>query len=135
MEVIHRKPRDAGIQTGFFYRYSNDASSARLSEGGLTQWHPTFLTLAETRDECSARYRNFCRQNRPEAKPKPRDTSGWGNQRLPSFPGGVAFGCQVTAPRFPPDMAAVVQRRPSSEALDLRLFTEYITKSPPGSRH
>ncbi len=95
------------------------ASYARLSEDGLTQWHPAFLTLAETLDECSARYRNFCRQYRPETKPKPRDTSGWGSQRLPQLPRRrgseppdspflPGFGCQVTVPRFPPDMAAVV---------------------------
>jgi hypothetical protein len=106
-------------QTSFYYRYSNYASYARLSEDVLTQWHPAFLTLGETLDECSARYRNFCRQYRPETKPKPRDTSGWGSQRLPQLsrrwrsepsesPVLPGFGCQVTAPRFPPELAAVV---------------------------
>jgi putative transposase len=86
LRYIHGNPRAAGIQTSFFDRSNNDAKYARLSEDGLTRWHPTFLTLAETRDECSARYRNFCRQNRPEAKPKPRDTNGWGSQWLPQLP-------------------------------------------------
>ena len=113
LRYIRGNPRAAGIQTSFFYRYSNYASYARLSEDGLTQWHPAFLTLAETLDECSARYRNFCRQYRPETKPKPRDTSGWGSQRLPQLsrrrgsepPGSPVlpgFGCQVTAAPVPP---------------------------------
>jgi len=46
LRYIHGNPRAAGIQTSFFYRYSNYASYARLSEDGLTQWHPAFLTLA-----------------------------------------------------------------------------------------
>ena len=112
LRYIHGNPRAAGIQTGFFYRYSNYASYARLSEDDLTQWHPAFLTL----DECSARDRNFCRQDRPETQPNPRDTSGWGSQWLPQLPGRrgpeppvlPGFGCQVTAPRFPPTLAAVV---------------------------
>ena len=129
LRYIHGNPRAAGIQTSFFYRYSNYASYAHLSEDGLTQWHPAFLTLAETLDECSARYRNFCRQYRPESKPKPRDTSGWGSQRLPQLsrrrgseppdsPVLPGFGCQVTAPRFPPppEMAAVVRAWEQAQA-------------------
>ena len=103
----------------FFYRSSNDASSAHLSEDGLTQGPPAFLTLAETLDECSARDRNCCRQDRPETKTKPRDTSSWGSQRLPQLsrkrgpepsepPVRPGFGCQVTEPRCPPARAAVV---------------------------
>ncbi len=120
-------PEPLASRPVFFYRYSNYASYARLSEDGLTQWHPAFLTLADTLDECSARYRNFCRQDRPEAKPQPRDTSGWGSQRLPQLPRRrgskppdspvlPGFGCQVTAPRFPPDMAAVVHAWDQAQA-------------------
>ena len=37
LRSIHGNPRAAGIQTSFFYRYSNYASYARLSEDGQTQ--------------------------------------------------------------------------------------------------
>ncbi|MBV8316921.1 MAG: hypothetical protein JOZ53_18435 [Planctomycetaceae bacterium] len=125
LRYIHGNPRAAGFHTSFFYRSSNDASSARLSEDGLTQGPPAFLTLTQgppaflTLDECSARYRNFCRQDRPETKPKPRDTSGWGSQQLPQLsrergpepsepPVPPGFGCPVTEPRCPQARAAVV---------------------------
>ncbi|RMF68086.1 MAG: transposase, partial [Cyanobacteria bacterium J069] len=45
------------MQQGFFYDYSNYGSYDRLTQDGLTQWHPAFLALGRTLDLCAAIYR------------------------------------------------------------------------------
>ncbi|WP_223278498.1 hypothetical protein, partial [Nostoc sp. 'Peltigera membranacea cyanobiont' 232] len=48
---------------------------------GLTTWHPAFLTLGKTLNECAAKYRGFCKKYKPKAKTEKRYF--WGNQFLP----------------------------------------------------
>src|SRR5262249_6743218 len=88
---------------------------ARLTDDGLTQWHPVFLTLGETLAACSARYRAFCARYQPTAKH--HQPSRWGSRWLPQVarrrnalpyaeqPLLPGCGCQVTEPLFPPALA------------------------------
>ncbi len=68
------------MQEGFFYDYSNYGSYARLSNDGLTQWHPAFLALGKTLELCASAYRQFCKRYRP--KPKPEKRNHWGSKKL-----------------------------------------------------
>jgi putative transposase len=52
----------------------------RLTDDGLTQWHPAFLALGATLDLCAAAYRKFCKQYKP--KPKPEKRNHWGSKLL-----------------------------------------------------
>jgi putative transposase len=36
------------MRYGFFYDFSNYGSYERLTDDGLTQWHPAFLRLGNT---------------------------------------------------------------------------------------
>ncbi|MDE5117261.1 MAG: transposase, partial [Trichodesmium sp. St2_bin2_1] len=47
----------------------------------LTKWHPAFLSLGKTLDECAKNYRGFCRKYKPRHKPEKR--SRWGSKFLP----------------------------------------------------
>jgi hypothetical protein len=58
--VLHAKPKAAGIQQGFFYDFSNYGTYDRLTQDGITQWHPAFLALGATLEICAAAYRKFC---------------------------------------------------------------------------
>ncbi|WP_260446804.1 hypothetical protein [Nostoc sp. 2RC] len=51
-----------------------------MSNDGLTQWHPAFLQLGKTLDECAAKYRGFCRKYKPQLKPEKRNY--WGSRLL-----------------------------------------------------
>jgi len=53
LRYIHANPKTAGMQQGFFYDFSNYGSYARLTDDGLTQWHPAFLELADRKDGCA----------------------------------------------------------------------------------
>ncbi|BAZ40486.1 hypothetical protein NIES4101_64470 [Calothrix sp. NIES-4101] len=46
----------------------------------MTQWHPAFLKLGKTLDECAAKYRGFCRKYKPQ--PKAEKRSHWGSHLL-----------------------------------------------------
>jgi putative transposase len=80
LRYIHANPKAAGMQRGFFYDFSNYGSYERLTQDGLTQWHPAFLALGKTLEQCAARYRGFCERYKPQ--PKPERKSRWGNQLL-----------------------------------------------------
>ncbi|MBD1884818.1 transposase [Microcoleus vaginatus] len=80
LRYIHANPKAAGMQQGFFYDFSNYGIHDRLSEDGITQWHPAFLALGKTLDECAAAYRKFCKKYRP--KPKPESKNHWGSRLL-----------------------------------------------------
>ncbi|WP_414581463.1 hypothetical protein [Scytonema sp. PCC 10023] len=41
-----RTHKAAGMQQGFFYDFSNYGIHDRLSDDGITQWHPAFLSIA-----------------------------------------------------------------------------------------
>ena len=80
LRYIHANPKAAGIQQGFFYDFSNYGVHDRLGNDGITQWHPAFLQLGKTLDECAAKYRGFCKKYRP--KPKPEKKNHWGSRLL-----------------------------------------------------
>ena len=80
LRYIHANPKAAGMQQGFFYDFSNYGSYERLSNDGLTTWHPAFLALGATLDLCAAAYRKFCERYKP--KPKPEIKNHWGSKLL-----------------------------------------------------
>jgi len=82
LRYIHANPKAAGIQRGYFYDYSNYGAYARLADDGLTEWHPAFLRLGATLEECARKYRQFCQRYKPKPKP-PRRKFAWGSEMLP----------------------------------------------------
>lgn len=80
LRYIHGNPKAANMQQGWFYDFSNYGSYDRLTDDGITQWHPAFFTLGKTLEICAAAYRNFCKQYKP--KPKPERKNYWGSQKL-----------------------------------------------------
>ena len=83
LRYIHANPKAAQMQQGFFYDFSNYGTYDRLSNDGITQWHPAFLLLGRTLDECAAKYRRFCQKYRSQAKSEKRNY--WGSRFLPSM--------------------------------------------------
>lgn len=81
LRYIHANPKAAGIQQGFFYDFSNYGTHDRLTDDGLTQWHPAFLSLGKTLEECATKYRGFCKKYRPH--PKSENRCHWGSKLLP----------------------------------------------------
>ncbi|MDJ0537063.1 MAG: hypothetical protein QNJ70_32035 [Xenococcaceae cyanobacterium MO_207.B15] len=69
------------MQQGFFYDFSNYGIHDRLSDDGITQWHPAFLSLGKSLDECARKDRGFCKKYKPKPKPEKRYT--WGSKLLP----------------------------------------------------
>jgi putative transposase len=43
-------------------------------------WHPAFLGLGKTLDECAKKYRGFCQRHKPKAKPACK--SNWDSKLL-----------------------------------------------------
>ena len=85
IRYIHANPQAAKIQKGFFYDFSNYGIYERLGDDGITTWHPAFLELGETLQECGRKYRGFCQNYQPrEKQAKP---FYWGNQLLPKLMG------------------------------------------------
>jgi putative transposase len=68
------------MRRSFFYDFSNYGTYDQLTNDGLTQWHPAFLQLGKTLDECAKKYRGFCQRHKP--KPKPASKSNWGSKLL-----------------------------------------------------
>jgi putative transposase len=83
LRYIHANPKAAGMQQGFFYDFSNYGSYERLTDDGLTQWHPAFMALGKSLDICAAIYRNFCKKYRPKSKPERKNY--WGSKLLEKF--------------------------------------------------
>jgi len=83
LRYIHANPKAAGMQQGFFYDFSNYGVYERLGDDGLTTWHPSFLTLGETLDDCARKYKGFCHQYQPKSKSPKRFF--WGNSLLPKL--------------------------------------------------
>ena len=81
LRYIHANPKAANIQSGFFYDFSNYGTYDRLTDDGLTQWHPAFLSLGKTLDECAQNYRGFCRKYK--SRPKSQRRRRWGSRFLP----------------------------------------------------
>jgi putative transposase len=70
LRYIHANPKAAGMQQGLFYDFSNYGTHDRLRDDGITQWHPAFLSLGKSLEECAARYRGFCKKYKPKPKPE-----------------------------------------------------------------
>jgi putative transposase len=81
LRYIHGNPKAAGMQRGFFYDFSNYGIYDRLSQDGITQWHPAFLALGTSLDLCAAAYRRFCLRYRPNPKLE-RPSTHWGSKLL-----------------------------------------------------
>ncbi|MEM9450746.1 MAG: transposase [Cyanobacteria bacterium P01_E01_bin.6] len=80
LRYIHANPKAASMQQGWFYDFSNYGTYDRLTNDGITQWHPAFLGLGKTLDICAAAYRKFCKKYRPQ--PKPEKKNHWGSKLL-----------------------------------------------------
>lgn len=83
IRYIHGNPKAAGIQHYFFYDFSNYGSYDRLTDDGLTEWHPAFLKLGQTLQECAEKYRQFCQKYKPKSKPEKK--YHWGKKMLVNF--------------------------------------------------
>ena len=83
LRYIHANPKSAGMQQGYLYDYSNYGTYDRLSDDGLTIWHPAFLQLGPTLEDCARRYRSFCKLYKP--KPKGERQYPWGSKLLPKL--------------------------------------------------
>jgi putative transposase len=59
-----------------------------------TRWHPAFLALGKTLEECAAKYRGFCKKYKPQSKPEKR--YNWGSQMLPKM--GKGKGKKKSSP-------------------------------------
>jgi len=120
LRYIHANPKAASIKQGFFYDFSNYGSYDRLTDDGLSQWHPAFLSLGKSLDECAKKYRGFCQRYKP--KIKTARTSTWGSKLLAgkklsrklhyrdkSSPGQLdIWQCQVSEPK--PDLTRVAKK-------------------------
>jgi putative transposase len=81
LRYIHANPKASGMQHGFFYDFSNYGIHERLGDDGLTEWHPAFLSLGDSLDECAKKYKGFCHKYKP--KPKSERRYHWGKRLLP----------------------------------------------------
>ncbi len=82
LRYIHANPAAAGMKQGFFYDFSNYGTYEQLTEDGLTQWHPAFLELSNSLDECAKRYKGFCQRYKPLKKKQ--EKCSWGSRSLTS---------------------------------------------------
>ncbi|MGB3532857.1 MAG: transposase [Microcoleaceae cyanobacterium] len=80
LRYIHGNPKAAKMRSTFFYEFSNYGSYEKLTDDGLTQWHPAFLQLGHSLDECARKYRGFCNRYKPKSKPARK--CHWGNKLL-----------------------------------------------------
>lgn len=80
LRYIHGNPKAANMQQGFFYDFSNYGIYDRLTDDGITQWHPAFLALDITLELCAEAYRKFCKKYKPQ--PKPEKKNHWGSKLL-----------------------------------------------------
>ena len=88
LRYIHGNPKAAKIRGGFFYDFSNYGSYERLTDDGLTEWHPAFLKLANTLEGCAQKYKGFCNKYKPKQKTPKK--SHWGSR----FLGGITLNFQ-----------------------------------------
>ena len=80
LRYIHANPKAAGIQRGMFYDFSNYGVHERLEDDGLTTWHPAFLALGRSLEECAVKYKGFCQKYRAQEKPVKKNR--WGSKLL-----------------------------------------------------
>jgi len=53
LRYIHANPKAAGVRKGFYDPYSNYGHYGRLEADGISEWHPSFMTLASSLKGCS----------------------------------------------------------------------------------
>ncbi|MGA7934950.1 MAG: transposase [Kovacikia sp.] len=80
LRYIHGNPKAANMQQGWFYDFSNYGTYDRLTDDGISQWHPAFLALGATLEICAAAYRKFCKKYKPQ--PKSEKKNRWGSKLL-----------------------------------------------------
>jgi hypothetical protein len=80
LRYIHANPLAAGVRKGFYDPYSNYGHYGRLENDGISERHPSFLTLASTLKGCSKRYERFCQKYRHHAKGAQK--CHWGSRTL-----------------------------------------------------
>jgi putative transposase len=68
------------MRKGFFYDFSNYGSYERLTDDGLTQWHPAFLQLGFPLEKCAQNSLGFCQKYKPKGKPPTK--CHWGSRLL-----------------------------------------------------
>ncbi|MCT0216739.1 hypothetical protein KQ298_10445 [Synechococcus sp. CS-1330] len=68
------------MRKGFYDPYSNYGHYGRLESDGISEWHPSFLTVAPTLKVCSKRYERSCQKYRHHAKGAPK--CHWGSRML-----------------------------------------------------
>jgi putative transposase len=81
LRYIHGNPKAAKMRSGFFYDFSNYGSYERLTDDGLTQWHPAFLQLGNSLEDCARKYKGFCQRYKPKEKKNPTRCH-WGSKLL-----------------------------------------------------
>jgi len=80
LKCIHANHKAAGVRKGFHDPYSNYGHYDRLEADGISEWHPSFLTLAPTLKGCSKLYENYCQQYRHHRKGASK--CHWGSRML-----------------------------------------------------
>lgn len=81
LRYIHGNPKAAKMRSTFFYDFSNYGSYERLTDDGLTQWHPAFLKLGDSLEECARKYKGFCQKYKPKEK-NTATRCHWGSKLL-----------------------------------------------------
>jgi putative transposase len=80
LRYIHGNPKAAKMRYGLFYDFSNYVSYERLTDDGLTLWHPAFLRLGNSLEECARKYKGFCQKYKPQEKNPSK--CHWGSKLL-----------------------------------------------------
>ncbi len=70
-----------------------------MTDDGLTQWHPAFLLLGNTLEECARKYKGFCR--RLKSKKKSPRKCHWGSRFLGDVVSITGEKRRVTKPQSP----------------------------------
>ncbi|MEH2229417.1 MAG: transposase [Nostoc sp.] len=128
LRYIHANPKAAKMRSGFFYEFSNYGTYERLTDDGLTQWHPAFLQLGKSLESCAQKYRGFCQKYKGKAKPA--NKKSWGDKLLAGF----SLSSEAQASRVPDikrslPQAVVEQFIQANQAFD-RLHRAVSFKNP-----
>jgi putative transposase len=136
LRYIHANPKAAGMQAGFFYDFSNYGIHDRLTDDGLTQWHPAFFCLGQSLDECAKKYRKFCQKYKP--KPKSERRFSWGCRLLPKIlkvkdrkrhsPGQLPLPWGETVAKNP-EIQAVAEKFVAANAYDPQIAMRFFNDS------
>ena len=80
IDTLIRRSRTMLTFKQFCLFQEEESASKRLESDGISEWHPSFLTLAPTLKGCSKRYEYFCQQYRHHSKGAPK--CHWGSRML-----------------------------------------------------